>query len=173
MHRYKLRTLLICLAIGPPLIAGLYFYPVEFGFITVLAVVLGCGVAVGAMFGGIEGGVMAFILLLLLSLFLPAVNHMGPTPTGTARMTIFQFYPAIHSYKDKTGQLPPDLNALLKPPSTLPDGVDWGGPYLSYERLPLDPWGGKYHYQVLNGEFRVWSNGPDKRPNTEDDVTCK
>ena len=173
MFRFKLRTLLFVLALGPPLIAGFYCYPAEFGFITVLAVFAGCGVAVGAMFEkGIEGGVVAFALALLCS-FLPAVNGSRPSPTAATSVTISFFYSAITSYRDKTGQLPPDLDSLLKPPSTLPDGIVWGGPYLSYERLPLDPWGSKFHYQVLNGEFRLWSNGPDKRSNTEDDVTYR
>ena len=91
-----------------------------------------------------------------------------------ARITVRFFNEAITSYRDRVGQLPPDLESLLKPPRNLPNGTNWGGPYLSYERLPLDPWGGKFQYEVLDqskGTFRVWSKGPDKRSNTEDDIS--
>jgi hypothetical protein len=174
MPRYRLRTLLIALASGPPLIAGIYFYPAVFVLVAVIAVIP-CGVLIGAKFGkAIDGGVLGMAFLLLLALLLPAQMRSGPSPTGAARITVRFFDMAINSYRDKTGQLPPDLESLLKPPSALPDGTEWGGPYLSYEKLPFDPWGGKFHYQVLdesNGVFRVWSNGPDRRANTEDDIS--
>jgi general secretion pathway protein G len=63
------------------------------------------------------------------------------------------------------------LNELLVAPS---DATNWKGPYLKTE-IPLDPWGSAYIYEYPgknnpNG-YDLSSNGPDKRPGTEDDIT--
>jgi general secretion pathway protein G len=63
------------------------------------------------------------------------------------------------------------LNELLVAPS---DATNWKGPYLKTE-IPLDPWGSPYIYEYPgknnpNG-YDLSSNGPDKRPGTEDDIT--
>ena len=133
------------------------------------------GAAIGGIFGKVpEGGILAFAFLLLLALLLPATNGSPPSPKAATQITVRFFYEAINSYRDKVGQLPPNLESLVKPPRDLPNGIDWGGPYLSYEVLPVDSWGSKYEYQVLdrpNGVFRVWSKGPDRRSNTEDDIS--
>ena len=130
--RFRLRTLMIVLAIGPMVLAGGYY-----------------------------------------------CSTLGPTmgsrasPVMATSITVRFFNEAINSYRDHVGELPPDLESLLKPPRNLPDATKWGGPYLGYEELPLDPWRGTFQYEVLdheNGKFRVWSKGPDGFSRTKDDI---
>ena len=64
------------------------------------------------------------------------------------------------------------LYALVECPPDLPETVAWKGPYLT-GAIPKDPWGNDYHYEYTAGTHqdpRIWSNGPDRMPNTEDDI---
>jgi general secretion pathway protein G len=117
--------------------------------------------------------VLVLGLPLLAALMLPAVNGSRPSPTTSMRITLSFFNDAIEYYRGHVGELPPDLESLIAPPRQLPSSANWGGPYLSYEKLPLDPWRGAFQYEVLDaaaGTFRVWSNGPDGRSHTNDDI---
>jgi len=67
MMRFRLRTLLILLAVGPPLIAWLYSYPTVFGLIGGL-LAFSCGVAsVGGVYGKVvqDAGILMFACFLL------------------------------------------------------------------------------------------------------------
>ena len=46
----------------------------------------------------------------------------------------------------------------------------WNGPYLVGLRIPCDPWGTPYAYQVIKGKPLVFSAGPDRMVGTRDDV---
>ncbi len=53
---------------------------------------------------------------------------------------------------------------------------NWQGPYIKADKLPKDPWGSSYRYEFPGqnnkiGEPDIWSIGPDRKDNTEDDVT--
>ena len=40
-----------------------------------------------------------------------------------------------------------------------------------YKRLEPDPWGVRYRIERENARlFRIWSNGPDTEPGTDDDI---
>jgi general secretion pathway protein G len=67
------------------------------------------------------------------------------------------------------------LEALVERPTDLDEGMTWEGPYLDGKKLPKDPWGNDYLYECVTAEGqaeepRLWSMGPDKQENTEDDV---
>ncbi len=52
---------------------------------------------------------------------------------------------------------------------------NWQGPYIKKEKLPKDPWGSAYRYEFPGqnnkiGEPDIWSLGPDRKDNTEDDI---
>jgi general secretion pathway protein G len=55
---------------------------------------------------------------------------------------------------------------------------DGGGPFLEESRVPVDPWQQELKYEKVDAglgdtagpEFRVWSVGPDKADQTEDDI---
>ena len=81
---------------------------------------------------------------------------------------------AVNMYTLHIGTPPPDLNALVAPPPDLANPAKWAGPYLEEDAVPLDPWNQDYQYAVTdqqNGKFRIWSNGPDMQPDTQDDIS--
>ncbi len=56
-------------------------------------------------------------------------------------------------------------------------GAQWAGPYL--KREPRDAWGQLVNYRPVEAgspeaaqglKYKLWSNGPDKQPDTEDDI---
>jgi general secretion pathway protein G len=127
--RYRLRTLLIFLAIAPPLLAG------------------------------------AWLLL---------IRHRALRNIDTARVHVTVLEEATYHYILDTAQLPPDLDALIRPPKTLTSPQKWTGPYLERPQVPTDPWHRPYRYEPLDKQrikFRISSDGPDKTPGTNDDIT--
>ena len=71
---------------------------------------------------------------------------------------------AIDIYRMQNGgRLPDGLWVLtLESPVT-------GTPYV--ERIPEDPWGNDYVYEVLGrGDYELSSSGPDWEPGTDDDI---
>ena len=66
------------------------------------------------------------------------------------------------------------LNALLQSPDDERRAKNWDGPYLNEDKLPLDPWGNEYGYEYDSedggGKPRIFSNGPDGEPETDDDI---
>ncbi len=66
------------------------------------------------------------------------------------------------------------LEALLMAPQDYTGGSGWSGPYLDSRSAPLDPWGQPYRYEYPGrhgGEMPdVWSAGPDKISDSEDDI---
>lgn len=65
------------------------------------------------------------------------------------------------------------LNALI----TRPSGRErWNGPYVevSGSKIPLDPWGEEYVYRYPGTQnktgYDLLSKGPDKTPDTADDI---
>jgi general secretion pathway protein G len=66
------------------------------------------------------------------------------------------------------------LKALIEKPSMDPVPENWRGPYIKNARIPTDPWGNPYQYvspgtRNLAG-YDLWSSGPDKRSNSDDDI---
>jgi general secretion pathway protein G len=82
---------------------------------------------------------------------------------------------AVNMYTLHIGTPPNDLQALIEAPPDLANPAKWSGPYLeNQEKLPDDPWNQPYQYEITdpsNGKFRIWSNGPDMQPGSEDDIT--
>lgn len=66
------------------------------------------------------------------------------------------------------------LAALMSAPANA--GEKWRGPYMDNTggKVPLDPWGQSYEYRypgVKNpGGYDLFSKGPDKTPETADDI---
>jgi len=81
---------------------------------------------------------------------------------------------AVNMYTLHLGTPPNDLESLIVSPPDLTNPLKWQGPYLEEDRVPEDPWNQPYQYEVIdasNGKFRIWSNGPDMQPDTQDDVS--
>jgi type II secretion system protein G len=101
---------------------------------------------------------------------LVSVSCMDPDIARAAvtRTQIVAFETAARMYQVDCGALPPQstgLQALVVNP-----GISgWRGPYLSGRKIPLDPWGHPYRYQVLNEKPVIDSAGPDGVFGTPDD----
>lgn len=81
---------------------------------------------------------------------------------------------AVNMYTLHIGTPPNTLDDLIIVPAELSNPQKWAGPYLEEERIPEDPWNQPYQYEVTdpsNAKFRIWSNGPDLQPGTEDDIS--
>ena len=76
---------------------------------------------------------------------------------------------AVDSFEVDDGFYPKSLQGLVQ----RTDGAtNWHGPYL--DKLPVDPWGGKYIYEYpgkhnTNG-YDLFSAGPDGKAGTDDDI---
>jgi general secretion pathway protein G len=122
--------------------------------------------------------VVLFILLALAST--AVVTYQGRLAKANVDQTILYvktLTDAIESYRLAVGRFPTTeqgLNALLNPPSDLPNPAKWSGPYLKDTAPTEDPWGNPYQYvcpgtRTRDG-FDIWSLGPDGTDNTEDDI---
>lgn len=93
---------------------------------------------------------------------------------NSVKITLSRLESTICRYAIDNGELPTTnegLEALIRPPSGLPDITTWQGPYLARFRPPCDEWGRVIQYEQLDRDkFRVYSNGPDGIPNTYDDI---
>lgn len=86
---------------------------------------------------------------------------------------------ALKKYQFDVGMFPETdegLRALYEMPSSL-DEADkkWKGPYLEGEPEELkDPWGNEFNYKspgdVHEEAYDLWSNGPDSKEGTDDDI---
>ena len=96
-----------------------------------------------------------------------AKKSPGPTKRTLARDQMKEFRKAMDFYYLENGTYPDTLEELTAP------SEDWPKGYI--EKIPLDPWGGKYYLRKSDGRPRVApaSPGPDGKPNTDDDVLLK
>ncbi|HLI48076.1 MAG TPA: type II secretion system major pseudopilin GspG [Chthonomonas sp.] len=120
----------------------------------------------------IEILVVVVILAILAAIVVPnVISRIKDAKISAAIADIKAFDNAIDQYKLDMGTVPPNLDALITPPS--PRGK-WNGPYLkNIDHIPLDPWGNPYIYKVpgSNGrEYDLYSAGPDGQPGTADDI---
>jgi general secretion pathway protein G len=81
----------------------------------------------------------------------------------------------LMSYKMHMGDYPSTsegLQSLATPPAN--HAERWRGPYITDNKLPLDPWGEPYQYRYPGTKnksgYDLWSKGPDKADGTEDDI---
>ncbi len=63
------------------------------------------------------------------------------------------------------------LQALVVPPQMgRTAGSFRMGGYLNSDEVPMDPWGNPYGYVGDGMMYQIWSNGPDGREQTPDDI---
>lgn len=95
-----------------------------------------------------------------------------------AKAKIGAYQGPLTQYALHVGEYPSNddgLLALFEMPSNIPDPTDWKGPYIN-KRPELDPWGNEYIYEYpgpnneATGGYDLWSWGPDKMANTDDDI---
>jgi general secretion pathway protein G len=115
------------------------------------------------------------IIATLAALVIPNFVGRGEEARRAAAKTqIGNFESALDAYELDNGAYPTTaqgLEALRTEPSPKPKS--WKGPYLKKE-IPNDPWGAAFNYKAPGQHHPtgadIWSNGPDGREGTEDDV---
>ncbi len=78
---------------------------------------------------------------------------------------------SIKTFEMDTGTFPKDLDELLEAPSE--HESSWKGPYVDSDVVPVDGWDEPFEYKFPgdNRRFDLWSKGPDKQSESEDDIT--
>lgn len=87
--------------------------------------------------------------------------------TNFAKTEIATVKAALQTYRLNYSNYPTQLSALWEKPGDAT--ADWK-PTLD-KPLVNDPWNQNYTYQLKGDSFEIRSNGPDRQPNTEDDIT--
>ena len=117
-------------------------------------------------FSLIEIMVVVVIIGILAALIVPRLmDRPDQARVVAARQDIAALMQALKLYKLDNGRYPDagqGLQALVKPPQG--SGALPATPYL--DRLPNDPWGHPYQYQVpgTHGDIDVFSLGADSKP---------
>ncbi len=109
----------------------------------------------------IELMVVLFILALFSTL---VVQTIGPkvkkAEIETARHQMQILAVALDTYRLDTGRYPQGLDDLVQSSE-----AKWNGPYLRPPKIPKDPWGNEYVYEILEGgeDFSLLSTGNGER----------
>lgn len=117
----------------------------------------------------IELLIVMAILAMLAALVGPAIfGNLGRGQRATAQTQMSSLEAALDSYRLDMSRYPESLNGLISNDSGRPN---WSGPYLRADRVPLDPWGNEYVYELTsNGrDFNLLSLGADGAPGGEGD----
>jgi general secretion pathway protein G len=102
------------------------------------------------------------ILTILTAFATPQLmGYFGKAKTQSVQLQIENINTALELYYMENGAYPSasvGLKALVEATSEAPR---WNGPYLKKAKNLLDPWGRPYQYAVSNGEYDVYSLGPN------------
>jgi general secretion pathway protein G len=100
--------------------------------------------------------VVVVIIGLLAGLVAPKIfKKVDDARVKTAQEQIRELGVALDLYRLDFGEYPSSLEALLT--------TEGSGPYLSKKRIPLDPWGNPYNYQLIgDDEYLITSSGGGK-----------
>jgi general secretion pathway protein G len=110
------------------------------------------------------------ILALIVGLVAPQVlGYLGRAKTDSAKVQIDHLKSSLSLYLVDMGRYPSStegLESLVKAP---PGGANWRGPYVEDGKVPADPWGKPYQYELTPGGARprVFSLGADAAPGGE------
>ena len=66
-------------------------------------------------------------------------------------------------YRIQYKKLPESLDALVNTPDN----------HSIITEVPNDPWDNAYNYEKTGNKIKIYSNGPDGLPNTEDDIVVQ
>jgi len=118
------------------------------------------------------------LLALLAAFAIPALQRQGEAAkiklAEAAVKSGGTISKAIIAYQFNCGKYPESLKDLFDKPSDDKLAKLWQGPYLQDREGLQDPWANEYNYQYPGTHnekgFDLWSNGPDGKSDTEDDI---
>jgi general secretion pathway protein G len=96
-----------------------------------------------------------------------SVRRFNPIEHATSDLATLRT--ALEMFHKDCGRYPStreSLLALLRRPGVR----GWNGPYI--RTLYPDPWKNSYRYSMTKGVMRLTSDGPDGKPDTEDDLAA-
>ena len=112
------------------------------------------------------------ILVILASLSTVAVlNLQSSSQAKAAFAQINVLKSACTMYRMNGNPFPKSLDNLINMPPGM-NTATWGGPYLSEDKIPLDPWQNPYKYSAndANDKVIISSAGKDGQHGTSDDI---
>lgn len=107
--------------------------------------------------------VIAILGTLMGAAALKIASNQRQAKFGQAKTEMINIQSGIEMYKSDTGQYPNTLNDLVKQPDNV---KNWTGEYLPKKKLPVDPWGNKYKYEVTpdsDQPYILFAYGPNGR----------
>jgi general secretion pathway protein G len=84
------------------------------------------------------------------------VSYLKDAEKGVAAAQIKNLKTAVQRFRQKSSSYPNSLEDIAE--------------YMEDKKIPKDPWGEPYIYQLKDDGFSLHSKGPDKQDGTEDDV---
>lgn len=119
----------------------------------------------------IELLVVLVILTALAGLVGPKVmGHLSSSNSKVAKVQLNDLSVAIDMFAIDNGRYPTTkegLQSLISAPNA---ESTWAGPYLKGGKLPVDPWGKDYLYELTpSGQYILWSLGADGKIGGEGD----
>lgn len=117
------------------------------------------------------------IIMLLAGIIIANVGKsFGSAQQDIAKLFVSQSMKTpLVTYRIHMGSYPSTeegLQALVTAPSG--KGDRWRGPYVEGNKIPTDPWGEPYQYRCPGTHnkdgYDLWSKGPDKTDQTDDDI---
>ncbi len=117
---------------------------------------------------------VSIIMLLLGAAIYKMRGSLDVAKVGRAQADISSLQTALTSYEALAGTLPSTaqgLKALVEKPTSEPRPRAW---VQIMSSLPKDSWNNDYYYENPGthnkGSYDLYSAGPDKQPNTDDDI---
>jgi len=104
------------------------------------------------------------IIMLLSAMAVPMYQKIfAKTKKQIATAQIHNLEISITDYQISTGKLPKDFNSLIQNDS---GDKKWDGPYIKNGKVPKDPWGNDYVYELTSdgSGYKITSYGSDGAP---------
>lgn len=121
----------------------------------------------------IELLVVIVILAILAVVVIPKVTgRIQDAKISSAASTVSTLDGELEKYKLDTGEYPTMDEGLTVLEKNASNNPKWNGPYVK-NGLAKDPWGNDYNYRIPSehdGDYDVFSSGPDGQAGSADDI---
>jgi general secretion pathway protein G len=108
------------------------------------------------------------ILAILMAFATPQLmGYFGKAKTQSVQLQIENINTALELYYMENGAYPSASVGLKALVEATPEAPRWNGPYLKKAKNLLDPWGRPYQYSVSNGDYDVYSLGPNGKASSK------
>ncbi|MBO4350355.1 MAG: type II secretion system protein GspG [Proteobacteria bacterium] len=109
--------------------------------------------------------IMIVLVIMASVMTLVGVNVFGALDSAnekTTKMQLDNFKSGIQQYRLEFKKLPNSLEDLVNTPK--------GTSLLAEDEVPKDGWDNEFNFEKSGNKIKIFSNGADGMPNTEDDI---